>query len=112
MSSSCKECRQPIAWAKSMVREDSWIALDTSPDPGLGSVRKRFVYENGPDRPATVYAEVLKGDDLHRAIANGERLWILHRDSCAAHRPRNPRPAHAVYTPRRRLSRRTERNLR
>ncbi|ORJ92598.1 hypothetical protein A6F55_23840 [Prescottella equi] len=111
-TATCRDCRQPIAWARSMVRENSWIALDTSPDPALGSVRKRFVYENGADRPPVVYAEVLKGDALHAAIANGEALWIVHRDSCSAHRPHNPRPANAVYTPRRRFSRRTERTLR
>ncbi|WP_064075885.1 hypothetical protein [Prescottella equi] len=108
--SQCRDCQQPIAWAKSMTHE-TWIALDTSPDPGLGTVRKRYVYENGPDRKPTVYAEVLKGEALHSAIANHEQLWIRHRDTCTAHRPFNPRPAHVVFEPRRRPSRRTERNF-
>lgn len=75
-----------------MTRENSWIALDASPDPEVGSVRKHFVDEK-PPKP-TPYAEVLTGDALHAAQANGEQLWMLHRQTCSAKKEFNPRPAH------------------
>ena len=90
--SQCRVCHQDIVWAKSMTREGAWIPLDPSTDSATGCVRKRFVEET-PGRP-TVYGEVLKGESLHAAIANGEALWTLHRESCNAHRPHNPMPAH------------------
>lgn len=100
--STCRDCREDIVWAKSMTREDSWIPLDVSPDPATGSVRKRFSGEQ-PSRP-TVYAEVLTGDALHKAIADGETLWTLHRQTCNANRPYNPKPAHIrLDLPRRRF---------
>lgn len=90
----CRDCNQSIVWARSMVREDGWIALDPSPDTDLGTVRKRHVYENGHHKPPVVYGEVLAGDALHRALADGERLWMQHRHNCTAHKPLNPKPAH------------------
>lgn len=83
--SRCRNCNQEIVWAKSMSR-DSWIPLDPSMDT-TGSVRKIRIDD-------TPYAQVLSGDDLHAAIANGELLWVLHRESCNAFRPTNPMPAH------------------
>ncbi|MGW0043448.1 hypothetical protein [Rhodococcus sp. NPDC003348] len=91
--SRCRHCQQQIVWAKSMTH-DSWMPLDPSPDPGLGTVRRHPVHENGPTARPTIYGEILTGAALHTAIADGELLWIRHRDSCNAFRPHNPKPAH------------------
>nr|WP_143545534.1 hypothetical protein [Rhodococcus sp. 15-1154-1] len=74
-----------------MTRESGWIPVDLSPDPELGTIRKHF---SGTARDRVVYAEILKGDDLDSARADGERLWIRHSEICTARKPFNPRPAH------------------
>ncbi|EOM75760.1 hypothetical protein DW322_00815 [Rhodococcus rhodnii] len=96
----CRHCSEPISWARSMAR-DAWLALDATPDHAHGTIRKRFV--DTPDGRTTVYGAPLTGDELAAALADGEKLWTLHRATCNAHRPRNPKPAHIeLDLPRRR----------
>ena len=93
MAAQCNKCKEKITFAKSMTRADSWIPLDLYPVAGKGSVRKRFLTENGDE---VVYGEVLTGTNLHSAIANAELLYVKHRETCTANRPYNPRPAHVT----------------
>lgn len=91
---NCRDCKAPIVWVKSMTRPGKRVALDPSPDPELGTVRRhQFSDADGPNSP---YAETLTGDRLHAAQANNEQLWMLHRHTCTAHRDFNPRPAHVT----------------
>lgn len=86
----CRDCNTEITWARTSSRNAAWIALDLYPDDREGSIRKRVVRdENG-----RVYADILFGESLHRAIADGEKLYVPHRDTCRAHRPANPMPDH------------------
>lgn len=106
MAAQCRNCKEKITFAKSMTRADSWIPLDLYPVAGKGSVRKRFITEDGKD---IVYGEVLTGTSLHSAIANAELLYARHSETCTAKRPFNPKPAHVVLdipTPPRRPRRR------
>lgn len=92
MASECKDCHTDVHWCRSMAREDGWIPVDLSPDPELGTVRKHHSGSRAGDR--VVYAEILKGDALIAARADGERLWIRHSESCTARKHFNPRPPH------------------
>ena len=93
MAAQCRKCKEKITFAKSMTRADSWIPLDLYPVAGKGSVRKRFIPENGKD---VVYGEVLTGTKLHSAIANAELLYARHSETCTANRPFNPKPDHVT----------------
>lgn len=89
MSARCKDCDAEITWGRSAT-SGRMIPLDLYPDPTLGSVRKR----DTRDETGRVWVDVLRGDDLHRALADRDRLYVPHRDTCHAHRPTNPKPAH------------------
>ncbi len=93
--SRCRHCKQPLVWATNSTSGKP-MPLDPSPDSGLGSF-ERWVAENS-DGERISYARRLTGEALHAAIANGQLLWIDHRDSCNAFRPHNPRPPHVTLT--------------
>lgn len=100
----CRDCRQPIVWATNSATGSS-VPLDPSPDPGLGTLR-RWHGQDDRGRPRA-YVQRLGGVELHAAVANGQLLWIDHRQSCNARRPHNPKPAHIhAPTPRRSIVRR------
>ncbi|WP_094980319.1 hypothetical protein [Rhodococcus pyridinivorans] len=85
----CRNCKAEITWATS-TGSGKRIPLDLYPAPGLGSVRKRDIR----DEDGVVYADILRGDELHRAIADQQPLYVLHSETCHARRPPNPKPAH------------------
>lgn len=89
MTAKCRDCHTEITWARSSAT-GRMIPLDLYPDTGLGSVRKRETR----DETGRIWADILTGESLHHAIANGERLYVLHRETCHARRPPNPKPAH------------------
>ncbi|MCZ1075063.1 hypothetical protein [Rhodococcus sp. A5(2022)] len=89
MASRCRDCKEEITWATS-TGSGKRIRLDLYPDPAAGRVRKRDVR----DEDGVVYADILRGDDLHRAIADQQPLYVLHSDTCHARRPPNPKPPH------------------
>ena len=97
---TCKACRQPITRLRSMHFPDRWVVVDISPDED-GTVRRITVGD-----PPKAYGDVLTGRRLDDACADGELLWQLHRLTCPALKPANPRPAHITLdlpnrTPRR-----------
>lgn len=89
MAARCRDCRAEITWARSTAT-GRMIPLDLYPDPGRGSVRKRETR----DETGRIWADILRGESLHRAIANSDPLYVLHRETCTAKRPPNPKPAH------------------
>lgn len=89
MAARCRDCRAEITWARSTAT-GRMIPLDLYPDTGRGSVRKRETR----DETGRIWADILHGESLHRAIANADKLYVLHRETCTARRPKNPRPPH------------------
>jgi len=89
MSARCRDCHAEITWARSATT-GRMIPLDLYPDTGRGSVRKR----DTKDETGRVWADILTGEALHHAIANGDRLYVPHRETCHARRPPNPKPDH------------------
>lgn len=91
MASTCnkKGCDAKLTFARSTV-SGRLMPLDLYPDPN-GRVRKLFITEHGED---VVYGEVLHGTALHTAVANAEKLYAMHADTCMANRPLNPMPDH------------------
>ena len=89
MSATCRDCNAEITWARTSGR-GTYIALDLYPDDRDGIVRKR----DTRDENGCVWADVLTGESLHHAIANSEKLYVPHRDTCHARRPTNPMPDH------------------
>jgi hypothetical protein len=96
----CRNCKAEITWATS-TGSGKRIPLDLYPDPGLGSVRKRDIR----DQDGVIYADILRGDELHRAIADQQPLYVLHSETCHARRPPNPKPAHIRLDPPRKVKR-------
>jgi hypothetical protein len=62
--------------------------VDISPDPDEGMVAIRARTSAG------VLVDILSGDALNAAIADGEQLYMLHARTCPARKPFNPRPDH------------------
>lgn len=89
MAARCRNCKAEITWATS-TKTGKRIPLDLYPDPGFGVVRKRDIR----DEDGVIYADILKGDELNRAIADQHALYVLHSETCHARRPPNPKPAH------------------
>ncbi|SFA60899.1 hypothetical protein SAMN05444374_11658 [Rhodococcoides kroppenstedtii] len=105
-SATCQKCNQPVLWFTTRERGTP-VAVDPSPDPDEGTVMITAVSEptetHLPARSTggrrrrkekTVFVDVLTGDALTAAIADKEKLFMLHSKTCPAGKPFNPRPAH------------------
>ncbi|MDV2477460.1 hypothetical protein F8M49_22430 [Rhodococcus zopfii] len=99
----CRDCNAEITWARTTGR-GSFIPLDPYPDDRVGTVKKlERTDEHGhthlvTDENGVVFADVLTGGSLHCAIANRDKLYVPHRDTCHARRPTNPMPDHVRRT--------------
>ncbi|OZE89952.1 hypothetical protein CH298_13285 [Rhodococcoides fascians] len=94
----CRDCEMPIRLVRSMTRPDGWIVLDASMDTD-GEVRVHQLQSGA-------HGELLRGDNLAAANANGELLWMLHRRNCLANKPTNPKPDHVQLNLPKRANRR------
>ncbi|OZC62118.1 hypothetical protein CH267_00830 [Rhodococcus sp. 06-621-2] len=84
--SQCARCNQEVQWCQTRERGTP-VALDPSPDPDDGWVRLQVLADK-------VYVDILAGDELAAAQADGESLFMLHSKTCSARKPFNPRPDH------------------
>lgn len=84
--SQCSRCMQEVQWCRTRERGTA-VALDPSPDAEFGSVRLQVLAD-------AVFVDILSGDDLAAAQADGENLFMLHSKTCSARKPFNPKPDH------------------
>lgn len=93
MAAQCRDCGLEIRWLKPMRPEGKAIPVDVSPDPDYGTVRRHV---SGTADTTVLRGEILKGAALDEARADGEPLWMRHAETCTAHKPYNPKPAHVT----------------
>lgn len=84
----CSACMQEVQWCQTRERGTP-VALDPSPDTESGSVRLQIL----TGKP---YVDILTGDALAAAQADGEPLFMLHSKTCSSRKPFNPKPAHVT----------------
>ena len=93
MAKQCSDCGLEIRWFEPRHPGGKPIPVDISPDPEVGTVRR---IKSGSASEDVLRGEVLRGRALDEARADGERLWMRHAETCTAHKPFNPKPAHVV----------------
>lgn len=89
--SECTKCHLPVSWWRSASRDGGWIKVDQSSDSDQGTVQK-IVSKDPVTKQDVVYGKVLSGRELADAVSAGELLFTLHKTSCLALKPHNPRP--------------------
>lgn len=89
----CKDCNLPIRFLHPMRPDGKKIPVDISPDPEVGTVRE---VKSGTAHETVYRGQILRGTDLDIARADGEPLWMRHAETCTAHKPYNPKPAHVT----------------
>ncbi|MDG3012487.1 hypothetical protein G4X40_20310 [Rhodococcus sp. D2-41] len=92
MAGQCRDCGSPVRWVLTSGR-GTRVPIDLSPDSDHGTARVFSAPHPATGREA-LWAELLTGDRLTAAHADGEMLFMLHARTCTAHKPHNPRPAH------------------
>lgn len=103
--SLCPKCKLPVSWWHNASREDRKIMVDLSPDPESGTVQK-IASKDPVTKADKIFGKVLSGKALADAVSEGEMLFTLHKSSCLALKPLNPRPAGVEFVSKKKTQRR------